>query len=155
MHHGFLNEREYIEYVPTWALIKLEYMKGYINNIETLTLENDNFRKVLYTDKNLQLVLMSLAAGEDIGEEIHDVDQFLRVEKGTGTAILEGVSQDIFEGSVIIVPTGTKHNIINSGAIPMKLYTLYMPPHHRDGTVHATKADAASDTEHFDGKTTE
>lgn len=130
-------------------------MKGYVANIEKLSLENKNFRKVLYTDKNSQLVLMSLLPGEEIGEEVHDVDQFLRVEKGTGTAILSDVSHDIADGSVIIVPAGTKHNIINTGSEAMKLYTLYMPPHHRDGITHKTKAEAETDTEHFDGKTTE
>ncbi|PIT92829.1 MAG: cupin domain-containing protein [Candidatus Harrisonbacteria bacterium CG10_big_fil_rev_8_21_14_0_10_42_17] len=131
-------------------------MKGYVTNIEKLSLENDNFRKVLYTDKNTQLVLMSLFAGEEIGEEVHDVDQFLRVEKGTGTAILSDDSHDIADGSVIIVPAGTKHNIINTGSDLMKLYTLYMPPHHRDGVIHKTKAEGEADhTDEFDGKTTE
>jgi mannose-6-phosphate isomerase-like protein (cupin superfamily) len=130
-------------------------MKGYITNIEKLSIENDYFRKVLYTDKNSQLVLMSLLANEEIGEEVHDVDQFLRVEKGTGKAILNGISHDISDGSVIIVPVGTKHNIINTGPESMKLYTLYMPPHHRDGVMHKTKAEAEADSEHFDGKTSE
>ena len=130
-------------------------MKGYISNIEQLSLDNQNFRKVLYTAKNCQLVLMSLNAGEEIGEEIHDVDQFFRVEKGSGKAVINDVSTDIANGSVVIIPTGAKHNIINTGTEPMKLYTLYMPPHHRDGVVHSTKAEAEVDTEHFDGKTTE
>lgn len=130
-------------------------MKGYVANIQTRSLENDNFREVLYTDKNSQLVLMSLLAGEEIGEEVHDVDQFLRVEKGTGTAIVSDISHDLTDGSAIIVPAGTKHNIINTGADSMKLYTLYTPPHHKDGVVHKTKAEAEADTEHFDGKTTE
>jgi mannose-6-phosphate isomerase-like protein (cupin superfamily) len=131
-------------------------MKGYITNIEKLSLENNNFRKVLYTDKNSQLVLMSLLAGEEIGVEVHDVDQFLRVEKGTGTAILSDISHEIADGGVIIVPAGTKHNIINTGSDQMKLYTLYMPPHHKDGVVHATKADGEADTtDEFDGVTTE
>ncbi len=130
-------------------------MNGYTTNIEKASLENENFRKVLYTTKNSQLVLMSLTAGEDIGEEVHDVDQFLRIEKGMGTAILNGVSHDLADGSVIVVPAGVKHNITNTGAESMKLYSLYMPPHHRDGTVHATKAEAEADSEHFDGKTTE
>ena len=131
-------------------------MKGYVTNIEKLSLENENFRKVLYTDKNSQLVLMSLLAGEDIGEEVHDVDQFLRVEKGTGTAILSDIPHNLADGSVIIVPAGTKHNIVNTGADEMKLYTLYMPPHHKDGVIHNTKADAEADTfDEFDGKTTE
>ncbi|MDO8728476.1 MAG: cupin domain-containing protein [bacterium] len=130
-------------------------MKGYVANIEKLSLENENFRKVLYTDKNSQLVLMSLLAGEEIGKEVHDVDQFLRIEKGTGTAILDDIPHDIADGSVIIVPAGTQHNILNSDSGPMKLYTLYMPPHHRDGVIHKTKSEAEADTEHFDGKTTE
>lgn len=131
-------------------------MRGYVTNIEKLSLENDNFRKVLYTDKNSQLVLMSLLAGEEIGEEVHDVDQFLRVEKGTGKAILNDIPHDLADGSVIIVPTGTKHNVINTSLDSMKLYTLYMPPHHRDGVVHKTKVEAEADkTDDFDGVTTE
>jgi mannose-6-phosphate isomerase-like protein (cupin superfamily) len=130
-------------------------MKGYIANIEKLSLENENFRKVLYTAKNSQLVLMSLLAGEEIGEEIHDVDQFFRVEKGTGLALLEGIAHEITDGSIVVVPAGTKHNVINTGSDQMKLYTLYMPPHHRDGVVHETKKEAESDTEHFDGNTSE
>lgn len=131
-------------------------MKGYITNIEKDAKANEHFRKVLYTDHNSQLVLMSLKAGEEIGEERHGVDQFLRVEQGTGQAILEGATHAIGDGSVIVVPAGTKHNVINNGKTAMKLYTLYMPPHHKDGTVHKTKADAEADTEdEFDGKTTE
>ena len=131
-------------------------MKGYVTNIEKLSLENTFFRKVLYTDKNSQLVLMSLLPGEEIGEEIHDVDQFLRVEKGTGKAILSDIPHPLADGSVIIVPASTKHNIINTGKDEMKLYTLYMPPHHKDGVIHKTKADAEADTtDEFDGKTTE
>jgi mannose-6-phosphate isomerase-like protein (cupin superfamily) len=130
-------------------------MKGYVANIEQLSLENENFRKVLYTDKNSQLVLMSLLGKEEIGEEVHDVDQFLRVEAGTGEAILNGQSHALKDGSVIIVPAGVKHNIINTSDEQMKLYTLYMPPHHKDGVVHATKAEAEQSEEHFDGQTTE
>lgn len=130
-------------------------MKGYVTNIEKNSLENEYFRKVLYTDHNCQLVVMSLLVGEDIGEEVHDVDQFLRIEQGSGKAVLDGASHELFDGSVVVVPAGTKHNIINTGSSPMKLYTLYMPPHHRDGVVHKTKAEAEADTEHFDGKTTE
>ncbi len=131
-------------------------MKGYVTNIEKLSLENDNFRKVLYTDKNSQLVLMSLLPGEEIGEEVHDVDQFLRVERGAGTAILSDIPHDLADGSVIIVPAGTKHNVINKGSDSMKLYTLYMPPHHKDGIVHKNKAEGEADTtDEFDGKTTE
>lgn len=130
--------------------------KGYIVNIEERTRENEDFRRVLYTAGNSQLVLMSLKPGEDIGEEVHDdVDQFLRIEKGTGKAIVGGATHDLGDGSIVIVPVGTKHNIMNTGQGAMKLYTLYSPPHHRDGTVHRTKAEALQSNEHFDGKTTE
>lgn len=131
-------------------------MKGFITNIEKATTENKNFRKVLYTDHNSQLVLMSLLPGEDIGEEVHGVDQFLRVEEGKGKAILNDVEHEIGDASVIIVPAGTKHNIVNSKSGEMKIYTLYMPPHHKDGKIHKTKADAEADEDdEFDGKTTE
>lgn len=128
-------------------------MKGYISNIEKSTLENSHFRKVLYTTTQSQLVLMSLLPGEEIGEEVHDVDQFLRIEQGTGMAVLDGVPHPIEDGSAIVVPIGTKHNVVNTGKDSMKLYSLYMPPHHKDGTVHETKAQAESDEEHFDGVT--
>lgn len=128
---------------------------GYVVNIERLSIDNGNFRKVLYTAENSQLVLMSLLPGEEIGEEIHDVDQFLRIDRGVGRAVLNGISKDIEDGSAIVVPAGTKHNIINTGKESMKLYTLYSPPHHRDQVVHKTKEVAESDNEHFDGKTTE
>lgn len=131
-------------------------MKGFVQNIEKLSLENELFRKVLYTAKNSQLVLMSLKAGEEIGAETHHLDQFLRIEKGEGKAILDGVSYDISDGSAILVPAGAEHNIINTGTAPMKLYTVYAPPNHLDGTIHNTKAEAEADEgEHFDGKTTE
>jgi mannose-6-phosphate isomerase-like protein (cupin superfamily) len=131
-------------------------MKGYTANIENLTRDNAAFRKVLYTSKHSQLVLMSLMPGEDIGEEIHeDTDQFFRVEQGMGTVLLNGETYDIEDGSTVVVPEGANHNIINTGTVPMKLYTLYMPPHHRDGVLHKTKEEAEADDEHFDGKTTE
>lgn len=133
-------------------------MKGYISNIEKETLENDNFRKVLYTGKNSQLVLMSLLPKEEIGMEVHhNVDQFFRIESGHGRAILDGVETEISDGSAIVIPAGTNHNIINdSDAEKMKLYTIYSPPEHIDGVVHATKADAIADTtDEFDGVTTE
>jgi mannose-6-phosphate isomerase-like protein (cupin superfamily) len=130
-------------------------MKGHISNIEKISLENENFRKVLYTAKNSQLVLMSLLPGEEIGEEVHDVDQFLRIEAGFGKAVLNDVSYDIKDGSAILVPAGVKHNIISSDEISMKLYSIYMPPHHRDGIVHKTKTEAERDDEHFDGKISE
>lgn len=130
-------------------------MKGYVENIEKESLANENFRKVLYTASNSQLVVMSLKPGEDIGEEVHELDQFLRVEAGTGKAILDGVEHPIEDGSAIVVPAGAKHNIVNSGSTPMKLYTIYSPPEHRDGVIHEAKEDAMNDDEHFDGKTTE
>lgn len=131
--------------------------KGYVENIEKLSLENTYFREVLYTDENTQLVVMALKAGEEIGEEVHeDVDQFLRVEQGVGKAVLGDISYDLKDGSAVIVPMGVKHNIMNTGSEPMKLYTLYMPPHHKDGTIHKTKEEAdADEAEHFDGEITE
>lgn len=132
------------------------YMKGYVANIEQLSLENDFFRKVLYTDKNVQLVVMALKPGEDIGEEVHQLDQFIRIEAGSGRAVLDGVEHAIAGGSVIIIPQGTRHNIINDNGVSMKLYTLYAPPDHKDGTIHKTKADAQADRgDEFDGKTSE
>jgi mannose-6-phosphate isomerase-like protein (cupin superfamily) len=129
-------------------------MKGFIENIEQLTLENEDFRRVLYTAKNCQLVVMSIPAGGDIGEEVHTLDQFIRCEEGEGKAILDGVEHAITDGMVIIVPSGARHNIINtSSSDALKLYTLYAPPNHKEGTVHATKADATE--EHFDGVTSE
>ncbi len=131
-------------------------MKGYISNIEEQTLENENFRKVLYTAKNSQLVLMSLKPGEEIGEEVHVLDQFFRVEAGKGNVVLDGIEHEISDGSAIVVPEGTRHNVINtSDTEPLKLYTLYSPPEHKDGTIHHTKGDAEDHEEHFDGKTTE
>lgn len=131
-------------------------MKGYIANIEDITLENDLFRKVLYTAKNCQLVIMSIRPGGDIGEEVHELDQFIRCEAGSGKAILDGVEHAIGGGTVIIVPAGARHNIVNvSSEKPLQLYTLYAPPNHRDGVVHATKEEAEKDEEHFNGKTTE
>lgn len=131
-------------------------MKGYVANIEKASLENENFREVLYTAKNSQLVVMSLKPGEDIGEEIHQLDQFIRCEVGAGKAILDGAEYNISDGFAVIVPAGTKHNIINTSPDKsLKLYTLYSPPNHRDGVIHETKAQAMAGEEHFDGKTTE
>jgi len=131
-------------------------MKGYVVNIEKASEENNNFRQVLYTAKNSQLVVMSLKPGEEIGEEVHDLDQFIRVEEGEGRAILDGVEHPIENGSAVVIPAGTSHNIINtSNEKEMKLYTVYSPPEHRDGVVHQTKAEAEAGEEHFDGKTTE
>ncbi|MFZ3019928.1 MAG: cupin domain-containing protein [Minisyncoccia bacterium] len=131
-------------------------MKGYSINIEKASIENDNFRTVLYTAKNCQLVLMSLKPGEEIGEEVHTLDQFLRCEAGEGKSIVNGTEYPFSDGFVVVVPAGAKHNIINTSSDrPLKIYTVYAPPNHKDGTVHITKADAEKNEEHFDGKTTE
>ncbi len=133
-------------------------MKGYIANIEEESKNNAHFRKVLYTGKNSQLVLMSLLPNEEIGSEVHTVDQFLRIEEGTGTAILDGAEHPVGDGFAILVPAGTEHNVKNTSPDKtMKLYTLYSPPQHKDGTIHPAKTDAMADEEndHFDGKTTE
>ena len=130
-------------------------MKGFVQNIEDVAVKNEAFRRVLYTAKNCQLVVMSLKPGEEIGAEVHHLDQFFRVEEGTGEAILDGVRTPIRAGFAVLVPAGTNHNIINSGNVALKLYTLYAPPNHRDGVVHRTRGDAEADNEHFDGRTTE
>lgn len=130
-------------------------MKGFIQNIEKIAEKNQDFRQVLYTAKNCQLVVMSLKAKEEIGMEVHKLDQFFRVEEGNGEAVLDGVRTAISAGFAVLVPAGTNHNIINTGEGPLKLYTLYAPPNHRDGVVHRTRAEAEADTEKFDGKTTE
>lgn len=130
-------------------------MKGFVKNIEEISVKNEYFRQVLYTAKNCQLVVMSLKPGEDIGMEVHKLDQFFRVEEGNGVAVLDGVRTEISTGFAVLVPAGTNHNIINTGTDPLKLYTLYAPPNHRNGVVHRTRAEADADNEHFDGKTTE
>ena len=132
-------------------------MKGFVTNIEQAAVENEYFRKVLYTDTHVQLVVMSLKPNEDIGEEVHQLDQFIRVETGEGSAVLDGVAHELKDGFALVVPQGTRHNIINTSSDrPMKLYTVYAPPNHKDGTIHITKADAEADeSEHFDGRTTE
>ena len=130
-------------------------MKGFVQDIEAIAVKNDEFRQVLYTAKHCQLVVMALRPKEEIGAEVHKLDQIFRVEQGTGEAILDGVRTPIRAGFAVVVPAGTRHNIINTGNVSMKLYTLYAPPNHRDGVVHHTRADAEADNEHFDGKTTE
>lgn len=129
-------------------------MKGFVTNIEKDTLDNNFFRKVLYTTKNMQLVLMSLDAHEEIGEETHHLDQFIRVEAGEGKAILNSIEHKIGDGSAIVIPAGVKHNIVNTSNARLKLYSIYSPPEHKDGVIHKTKAEAAGHEE-FDGKTTE
>ena len=131
-------------------------MKGFHSNIEKETLENQNFRKVLYTAKNSQLVLMSLKPHEDIGLEKHpDNDQFFRFESGRGMVIIDGNEHIVSDGIAIVIPAGSKHNVINMGHTDLKMYTIYSPAHHRDGVIHRTKADALASDEEFDGKTTE
>lgn len=130
-------------------------MHGFVKDIESLTIENADFRRVLYTAEHCQLVLMALKPKEEIGAEVHKLDQFFRVEAGTGEAVLDGVRTAIRAGFAVVVPAGANHNIINTGDVPLKLYTLYSPPNHRDGVVHPTRQDAEGDDEHFDGKTTE
>lgn len=131
-------------------------MKGFIDDIEKRTEDNRDFRRVLYTGKHMQLVLMSLQPGEDIGEEIHDeVDQFFRVEQGKGEVLIDGRTTKVESATAIVVPAGARHNIRNTGETPLQLYTLYAPPEHADGTVQVTKADAEASSEHFEGVTTE
>jgi len=132
-------------------------MKGFNTNIEEDTLENSNFRKVLYTAKHCQLVLMSLRPKEEIGLETHpENDQFLRFEGGRGLVSIDGNEYEVTDGGAVIVPAGARHNVVNTSETEqLKIYTIYSPPHHKDGTVHATKKDAETDDEEFDGTTTE
>ena len=131
-------------------------MKGFVADIEKLTEDNTDFRRVLYTGAGLQLVLMALKPGEEIGLETHeDRDQFFRIEEGSGEVWIDGVKTAIHDDDAVIVPAGAAHNVVNTGTDLLQLYTIYGPPEHRDGVVHKTKADAERDHEHFDGKTTE
>jgi mannose-6-phosphate isomerase-like protein (cupin superfamily) len=132
-------------------------MHGFNQNIEQATLENTNFRKVLYTAKHCQLVLMCLQPNEEIGMEVHpDNDQFFRFEAGQGKVIIDGNESTVQDGSAVIVPAGAQHNVINTSASePLKLYTLYSPAHHKDQIVRVTKADAVAQEADFDGQTTE
>jgi mannose-6-phosphate isomerase-like protein (cupin superfamily) len=131
-------------------------MKGWISDIEKRTVENGDFRRVLYTGKNLQLVLMAIPPGGEIGEEVHDDgDQFLRIESGKGEVLIDGKTTPVEDDFAIVVPAGARHNVRNTGKEPLKLYTVYAPPEHVDGTVHRSKAEADASHEHFDGKTTE
>ena len=131
-------------------------MKGYCDNIEKRTVENEDFRRVLYTGHNLQLVLMTLKPGEEIGEEVHeDRDQFFRFESGSGAVYIDGVENRVEEDFAVIVPQGARHNVKNTGSEPLRMYTIYGPPEHVDGLVEATKAEAEATHEEWDGKTTE
>ena len=131
-------------------------MKGYVEDIEQVTQDNTDFRRVLYTGHNLQLVAMSINPGEEIGEEVHDDrDQFFRIEAGEGVISIDGVDHAVHDDDGVIVPQGARHNVKATGTEPLKLYTIYGPPEHRDGVVRKTKADAEQQEEHFDGRTTE
>jgi mannose-6-phosphate isomerase-like protein (cupin superfamily) len=130
-------------------------MKGFVQDIEGIAIKNDDFRQVLYTAKHCQLVVMALKPKEEIGVEVHTLDQFFRVEEGSGEAVLDDIRTAIRAGFAVIVPAGTTHNIINTGTVPLKLYSLYAPPNHRDGVIHHDRDEAEADGEHFDGKTTE
>ena len=131
-------------------------MKGFVDDIEKLTEENDLFRRVLYTGHNLQLVLMAIPPGEEIGEEVHDDrDQFFRIEAGEGEISIDGAVHKVKADDAVIVPLGARHNVKSVGSEALKLYTIYGPPEHIDGTVHKTCAEAGEAHEHFDGKTTE
>lgn len=131
-------------------------MKGFVGDIEELTEQNSDFRRVVYTGHNLQLVLMSIEPGEEIGEEVHDDrDQFFRIEAGEGEILIDGVTHRVKGDDGIIVPQGARHNVRSVGKEPLKLYTIYGPPEHVDGTIHRTCAEAQAEHEHFDGRTTE
>ncbi len=131
-------------------------MKGFMGNIEDLTEENENFRKVIYTGKFSQLVVMSLKPGEEIGAEVHEThDQFFRFEEGKAKVVIDDNEYQVEDGFAVIVPAGANHNVINTGDEDVKLYTIYSPAQHREGVVHATKEEAVADDEHFDGATTE
>ena len=121
-------------------------MAGYVINIEKATMENDNFRRVLHTAEHSQLVVMSLLPGEDIGSEVHDLDQFIRFESGSGKVILDDKEYEVEDDWAVVIPAGVEHNVINtSDSDKMKLYSIYSPPEHADGTVHPTKADDTHD----------
>jgi mannose-6-phosphate isomerase-like protein (cupin superfamily) len=133
-------------------------MKGYADDIKKATKANQDFRRVVYTGKNLQLVLMTLPPGCDIGEEVHeDRDQFFRIEEGNGVIYIDGAANRVEDDFAVIVPAGARHNVVNDGAGPLQLYTLYAPPEHRDGTVHRDKeqAERDHDDDHWDGETSE
>lgn len=131
-------------------------MKGFVDDIEKRTVENDDFRRVLYTGRHIQLVLMTLQPGEEIGSEVHDDgDQFFRFEEGRGEVHIDDARHQVEDDDAVVVPAGARHNVVNTGDAPLRFYTVYGPPEHRDGVVHATKAEADAQEEHFDGRTTE
>ena len=128
-------------------------MQGFITNIEISTLNNTDYRRVLYTSRHAQLVLMSIDPGEEIGDEVHHLDQFIRFEQGQARVTLDGVSHDVAEDWAVMIPAGMRHNVVNVGTVPLKLYSVYAPPEHKEGTVHPTKGDVVE--EPFDGTITE
>jgi mannose-6-phosphate isomerase-like protein (cupin superfamily) len=158
MNWGFLADAEAVVTSTGWfgSSEKETVMRGFVDDIEDMTEHNSDFRRVLYTGRQLQLVLMSIAPAEDIGEEVHpDRDQFFRIEEGKGEVWIDGHKSQVESDYAILVPAGARHNIRNTGQKPLKLYTLYGPPEHEDGTVHETKAHAMASKEHFAGRTTE
>ncbi len=128
-------------------------MKGYITHIEKETRENEYYRKVLYTSKHSQLVLMTIQPGDEIGAEVHELDQFIRLEAGSANVVLNGEAHELHADWAAMIPAGVEHNVVNTGTEPLRLYSIYSPPEHKDGTVHKTKADETE--EHFDGITSE
>lgn len=128
-------------------------MKGYVLDIEKETLENEDYRRVLYTSKDNQLVLMTIQPGDEIGSEVHELGQFIRIEAGQAKAVLDGVEHEMKEDWAVVIPAGCEHNIINTGDVPLKLYSVYSPPEHKDKTIHVTKTEEKE--EHFDGITSE
>lgn len=126
-------------------------MKGLVTDIEKITEDNTDYRRVLHTAEHSQLVVMNIQPGDEIGEEVHKLDQFIRIEEGRATAVLDGEESEMKEGFAVVVPAGVKHNIVNTGGEELKLYSIYSPPEHRDGVVHKTKAEAEADDEHYEG----
>lgn len=128
-------------------------MNGYLTNIKEETKQNEDYRRVLYTGHYSQLVLMCIDPGDDIGAEVHGLDQFIRIQQGSGEVILDDVHKEIGPGDAVVIPAGTEHNVVNTADESLKLYSIYSPPEHKEGTVHEQKADEQE--EHFDGETTE
>ena len=155
------NEFQYLRIIPIseWLAVPLKgiNVKGFDTNIEEQSLQNTNFRKVLWTSEFQQLVVMSIPVDGEIGKEVHgENDQFIRIEQGQAEAVIDGRKITLGDDDVIIIPKGAEHNVVNTSTdTDLKLYTIYSPPHHKDGTVHVTKAEADADDEHFDGVTSE
>ena len=146
-----MNPKDIAKLIEEDEQEKEKLSNGFHDNIEEATISNTDYRRVVFTAKNCQLVYMSLEPGDEIGEEVHDVDQFIRADAGSGESIVNGESREFADGNAIIVPAGSKHNIVNTGSEPLKIYTIYSPPQHHKDTVQKTKADDSED--HFDGST--